>query len=85
MNREKFKFNYDCGLDIVNNVIDDIFDYFESRTCATCKHYDFEEESMQTCLNIHNLQLNDDNPTQEEKWYRMMVTPSFGCNEWDKK
>lgn len=49
--------------------------------CATCQYYDFKEDSMQICLNTNNHQLNDDNPEHEERWYKMMVTPDFGCIE----
>lgn len=53
------------------------------KTCANCTYYDFEEESMQICNNINNHQLNNDNELGEDRWYKMMVTPSFCCNEWE--
>jgi len=53
------------------------------KLCANCKYYSFKEYSMQECLNINNYQLNDDNELSEERWYTMMVTPDFGCNQWE--
>jgi len=46
--------------------------------CGNCKHYDFEDNSMQICNNENNHQL------LENKWYKMMVTPDFCCNEYKK-
>ena len=49
---------------------------FNHRKCLNCTHYDFEDSSEQICRNINNHQLLEGN------WYKMMVTPDFGCNEW---
>lgn len=49
-----------------------------SKSCVTCSHYDFEDDTQQICTNINNYQLLDEN------WYKMMVTPDFCCNEWEK-
>ena len=54
-----------------------------TESCANCKWYDFGDESMQICDNVNNNQLNDDNEFSEARWYKMMVTPDFCCNEWD--
>lgn len=46
--------------------------------CGNCKHYDFGSDSMQICNNENNHQM-----LKEGKWFKMMVTPAFCCNEWD--
>jgi len=48
------------------------------KICANCKYYDFEAESMQECVNPNNYQYVNG------YWYKMMITPTFGCNEFLK-
>ena len=52
--------------------------------CLNCRHYDFEDSSEQICDNINNHQMIDDNEFNEKRVYKMMVTPDFCCNEWEK-
>jgi len=52
--------------------------------CLNCQYYDFEDSTQQVCSNQNNNQLNDDNVLNEKRWYRMMVTPNFYCNEYKK-
>ena len=51
-------------------------------SCLTCTHYDFEKDNLQICNNENNQQMNDDNEQNEKRWYKMMITPDFCCNEW---
>lgn len=56
----------------------------KTKCCLNCTHYDFEDISQQICKNENNNQLNDDNELNEKRWYRMMVTPDFYCNQYKK-
>ena len=69
-------------ISISMNFVDEIFNDIESQVCANCKFYDFEDSSEQICNNINNNQLNDDNEQRDTRWYKMMITPDFCCNEW---
>ena len=61
------------GLD---NIIDAIYDDFESRTCSNCKHYHrrIKTGSEGFCNNSNNLEC--------EYIYNDL---EFGCNKWEQK
>ena len=68
--------NYEQKLNLVEMYGNAILEDDKLGVCLNCKHYDFEDDSQQICNNINNHQkLGND-------WYKMTVTPDFGCNEW---
>jgi hypothetical protein len=82
--KEVKKLTYQERLGLVpvygNAILEDHIDL----CCLNCSHYDFSDDSQQICNNTNNNQLNDDNADNEARWYKMMVTPDFCCNEWEK-
>lgn len=77
-NKKEMTYNEKLNLvPIYGNVIleDDIY-----WCCGNCKYYDFEDNSMQICSNINNHQM-----LKKDKWFKMMVTPDFCCNEYESK
>lgn len=72
---EYIKYNTLC------RIIDNIYDDFESRTCANCKWFvphraDIPNEFEGTC--DAGVYMDGDNLGD-------MVSVDFGCNQWEKK
>jgi hypothetical protein len=78
MTREETKNLYN-GMPIVFQVIDKIYDYFESRTCENCTYriesdYSGWSECNKCCSEEIVYGTNDG-----------VVSSSFGCNNFEKK
>ena len=59
-------------IDKTDEVIDEIYDYFKSRTCENCKHYRIESES---CCNNRSFVYN----------LPIAIHKDFGCNKFEAK
>ncbi len=78
MSREEAK---EQSLDITGysdsyELIDEIYDDFESRICDNCKYFTFENTKIGTCRKgIYDKQL-----CSSEDY----LVSTFGCNKWEK-
>lgn len=65
--------------DLLGLMTSKIYDDFESRTCESCKFYNYDRiDAIALCENEDNLQeyLHDS---------KMQITSDFGCNKHEKK
>jgi len=66
---------------LLDELTDKIFDELECRTCKNCKHFK-QVTGIDYC---DNSELEMVLITKEEDNMLMMVSPEFGCNEWENK
>jgi len=78
MNREYYKKQYELAKTDVNPLIDRIFDYFESRTCSSCKYCD--KDSMM-CINKDIIEMDE----EIKLTGLFQINKDFGCNKWEEE
>ena len=64
------------SFDRLDFMLDEIYDDFESRTCANCKYKDAD-----LCTNI---EVNNFFPLSQEGNEFLLEPENFGCNQWKK-
>lgn len=79
------KYNTTDYEDSIETIIDDIYDYFESRTCGNCRYYSDYDKLSNTgdCNAIHTIGTDDSNINTDYCW--LMPRPTFGCNMFEHK